>query len=135
MKSPAKDFRKWMDCRKLKARDVAKRFGVSVQTVGHWRSQGVPERKLPHVDFIIEGWDHPTPHELGSALLLKPTVDQFRAWSHAALAEGAILEEWAIGGLDKLAAEIAAAVLEKQASPDGRRDAFKIVKGSKHRGK
>lgn len=106
MSNPAKEFRQWMDERKLKAPDVNKRFGVSVQTIAHWRSQGVPERKQSHVNYVISCWSNPTAAEIGSALLLKPTAAQFREWNLAALEQRQLLEEWAIEGLDKYAGEI-----------------------------
>ena len=106
MNNPAQQFREWMDSKELRAKDVAKRFGVSVQTIAHWRSKGVPERKQPHVNYVIACWSNPTAAELGSTLLLKPSASQFRAWNQAALDEGQLLEEWAIAGLDQYAGEL-----------------------------
>ena len=98
-----------MDSHKFRAADVNTRFGVSIQTIGHWRSQGVPPRKQPHVNYVIACWSNPTAAELGSTLLLKPTASQFRTWNQAALDEGQLLEEWAIAGLDEYAGELATA--------------------------
>jgi hypothetical protein len=108
MNSPALQFREWMDARKLKAKDVSQRFGVSIQTIGHWRSQGVPKTKIPHVNYVISCWTNPTAAEIGSTLLLKPSSAQFREWNLAALQNRQLLEEWAIEGLDKYAAELVA---------------------------
>jgi transcriptional regulator with XRE-family HTH domain len=106
MDNPAKNFREWMDSKKLRADDVCKRFGVSRQTIAHWRSQGVPERKQPHVNYVITCWENPTASEMGSTLLIKPSASQFRAWNSAALHEQQLIEEWAIEGLDKYASEL-----------------------------
>jgi transcriptional regulator with XRE-family HTH domain len=106
MNNHAQQFKEWMDSKKLRAKDVCKRFGVSEQTIAHWRSKGVPARKQPHVNYVIACWENPTAAELGSTLLLKPSAAQFRAWNQAALNEGQLLEQWAIEGLDQYAGEL-----------------------------
>jgi hypothetical protein len=105
MNNPATDFRAWMNSKELRAKDVCKRFGVSEQTIAHWRSKGVPERKQPHVDYIISCWEKPTAATLGSTLLIKPTPAQFNAWNEAwRHSNYPTLEQWAIDGLDDFAA-------------------------------
>jgi transcriptional regulator with XRE-family HTH domain len=104
MTNPAQHFREWMDSKELRAKDVAERFGVSEQTISHWRSQGVPDRRQPHVNYVITCWEKPTAAELGSTLLLKPSAAQFNAWNQAwRHSQFATLEQWAIEGLDELA--------------------------------
>ena len=95
-----------MNSKSLRAQDVCKRFGVSEQTIAHWRSKGVPDRKQPHVNYVIACWENPTAAALGSTLLLKPTGEQFRAWNRAALDEDQLIEDWAIAGLDRYAEEL-----------------------------
>jgi transcriptional regulator with XRE-family HTH domain len=106
MTNPAANFKEWMNSKELKAKDVCKRFGVSVQTIAHWRSKGVPARKQPHVNYVISCWGNPAAAEIGSALLLKPSSSQFRRWNQAALHAGLLLEDWAIDGLDQFAGEL-----------------------------
>lgn len=105
MTTPAAEFKKWMDEKNLRAHQVNQRFGVSEQTIAHWRSKGVPETRIPHVNYVISCWSNWTAPELGSRLLISPTAEQFRAWNQAALDEGLLLEQWAIESSDRLAGE------------------------------
>ena len=109
--SETNDFRGWMDARGLKAEDVASKFDVSPQTISHWRSQGVPERRRSHVHYIMSCWQQapepPSPAVL-QQLVISPTRDQFRLWNQAALDARKLIEDWAIEGLDQIAAEAAA---------------------------
>lgn len=108
--SDTNEFRDWMDARGLKAEDVASKFEVSPQTISHWRSQGVPDRRQSQVRYIMSCWQaataEPSP-ALRQTLIVQPTVEQFRAWNVAAISQQPpqLLEEWALAGLDKLAAE------------------------------
>jgi hypothetical protein len=40
---------------------------------------------------------------LGPRLVISPTEEQFRTWNRAALEEGQLIEDWAMGSLDKAA--------------------------------
>ena len=95
-----------MDSKKLKAENVCKRFGVSRQTIAHWRCQGVPDRKQPHVNYVISCWENPAAAQIGSRLVVEPTAEQFRTWNKAANHSNQLIEEWAIAGLDKYAGEL-----------------------------
>ena len=103
------EFREWMDARGLKADDVAAKFDVSPQTISHWRSQGVPDRRLAHVRYIMNSWEgapRSAPAAAGmQTLVIHPTRDQFRNWNTAALRQGLLIEQWAIEGLDRMAGE------------------------------
>lgn len=57
MKQSADDFKEWMDARGLSAMEVAEAMGTEEQTIRKWRSQGVPDRRRPHVERIMETWD------------------------------------------------------------------------------
>jgi len=54
------DLKKWMDERGLNAAQVAKALGTEEQTVRKWRSQGIPDRRRPHVERYMSEWIDPT---------------------------------------------------------------------------
>ncbi len=54
--SNTNQFKQWMDERGLSAADVAKSLGTEEQTVRKWRSQGVPDRRRPHVERYMAEW-------------------------------------------------------------------------------
>lgn len=104
------DFREWMDARGLKAEDVAEKFEVSPQTISHWRSQGVPDRRQSQVRYIMNCWQDtaaPADAPMLQTLIVHPTVAQFRNWNIAAISQQPpqLIEEWALAGLDQIAAE------------------------------
>lgn len=107
--SDTNDFREWMDARGLKAEEIAPKFDVSPQTISHWRSQGVPERRKAHVNYIMSSMGTPEPAapSIRQTLILQPTPEQFRTWNLAAISQDKpmLMEEWAVQGLDHLAAE------------------------------
>lgn len=105
MNAPATNFKDWMDSAGVSTKDACQRFGISKQTLYNWRSNGVPESKQSHVNYVISCWSNPTAAEIGETLLLRPTPEQYRNWSMAALQERKILEDWAFEGLDELAAK------------------------------
>ena len=105
-----------MDDRRLKASDVCEALHVSEQAIHNWRSQGVPPRRLPHVERYMAEWIDPsiaapvvTEDNIRALresqnLVLKPTADQFDAWDRASRKDGAeTLHAWATRGLDALA--------------------------------
>ncbi len=115
------EFKEWMDSRGLKTKDVAEDLHVEEQTVRNWRSQGVPERRAPHVQRYMAEWKAPA---VSSAvprtsvsdqvvadfvasrqnLVLHPEPEVFRAWTAAFKhSRAADLEQWAIDGLSELA--------------------------------
>ena len=49
-----------MDARGLSAATVAKDLGTEEQTVRKWRSQGVPNRRRPHVERYMAEWVDPS---------------------------------------------------------------------------
>ena len=55
----ADEFKEWMDARGLSAADVAHALGTEEQTVRKWRSQGVPDRRRPHVERYMSEWVDP----------------------------------------------------------------------------
>jgi hypothetical protein len=110
------DLKSWMDARGLAAGDVALALGTEEQTVRKWRSQGVPPRRLPHVQRYMAEWIDPTTPappiteeniralRERQNLILRPTSEQFSAWDRASRKDGAeTLQQWAIRGLDALA--------------------------------
>jgi hypothetical protein len=110
------DLKSWMDARGLAAGDVAKALGTEEQTVRKWRSQGVPPRRLPHVQRYMAEWTDPatlappiTEENIRALresqnLILRPTEHQFKAWDRASRrVDAEDIEEWAIRGLDALA--------------------------------
>lgn len=108
-----------MDARGLKAADVAAELHVEEQTVRSWRSQGIPNRRLPHVLRYMEEWKAPVPAADQSTftdqavadfvasrqnLVLHPEPEVFNAWTAAFKHSRAeTLEQWAIDGLSELA--------------------------------
>lgn len=60
MNQSADDFKDWMDARGLNAAEVAKDLGTEEQTVRKWRSQGVPDRRRPHVERYMAEWIDPS---------------------------------------------------------------------------
>lgn len=98
-----------MDARGLKAEEIAPKFDVSPQTISHWRSQGVPERRKAMATYVMSTWsaaEAPAPG-LRQTLILQPTPEQFRAWNLAAISQDPpqLMEDWAVHGLDEMAAE------------------------------
>jgi len=101
-------FKDWMDQRGLTSKAVASALHVEEQTIRHWRSLGVPNRRLPHVKKFMEEWDAAIPQSeieklREQAIILHTSREQFRAWNLAALEEGKLIEDWAIQGLERLA--------------------------------
>jgi hypothetical protein len=111
-----------MDERGLKTKDIAAVLQVDEATVRNWRSQGVPKRRMPHVQKFMDEWQPagsqpPTSRPIisnvavqdfkasGQNLVLNPEPEVFNAWTAAFKHSPAeTLEEWAIDGLTKLAA-------------------------------
>jgi len=92
-----------MDGKNLKAPAVASHFGVKEQTIHHWRSRGVPDGRLDYVRRLMSEWSSINP--FGPRIVLNPSESQFRRWNKASLAVNQTVEDWAINGLDQLAAE------------------------------
>jgi hypothetical protein len=59
------------------------------------------------VNFFMSTWKGLGPEslEIRQNLVLRPTPEQFDIWNDAALAEGKRISDWALSGLDRLAAE------------------------------
>lgn len=102
-------FRDWMDARGLSAREVGARLHVEEQTIRHWRSKGVPERRMPHVQNMMATWDDTAPDLVEirlQTLVIRTDPDQFRRWESAARRSGDDhLEDWARSALESMAAE------------------------------
>jgi hypothetical protein len=60
MNQSSDNFKDWMDARGLSAATVAKDLGTEEQTVRKWRSQGVPNRRRPHVERYMAEWVDPS---------------------------------------------------------------------------
>lgn len=118
MSDEINEFKEWMDSRGLRTKDVAESLHVEEQTVRNWRSQGVPERRLPHVRKFMSEWEPTTPpsvepisdaavDDLATSpqnLVLYPTADQFDTWTAAFKYSNArTLKEWAMDGLNSIA--------------------------------
>jgi hypothetical protein len=106
-KTPKKnEFREWMDSLKLKAPTVAGRFGITVQTVNHWRSKGVPDSRKEFAARTMAEWSSGS--SIGPRIQVQATDEEFRAWNRAALeCEGGpkLIEDWAREGLNQMAIE------------------------------
>jgi transposase len=102
-----KEFAKWMDEAGMNLASAAAHFGVSEQTIYNWRStRGVADSKVNWVvsrmrEFLASKGEK----ELPDRLTLEVSREQFDGWSHAALADGKILRDWALHTLDEAAAE------------------------------
>ncbi len=108
MADTEQDLKEWMDSRGVTAERMADALKVSPQTIKNWRSVGVPERRRAHVSYVISAWSDNPPAQspLTQPLVINPTREQFRAWESAVRnSEFDHLEDWAIHGLDMLAAE------------------------------
>lgn len=101
-------FKLWMDRLGLKSKDVAQALQIEEQTVRHWRSTGVPPRRLPFVQKVMDDW----PEGATSAsidnlrtqpLLIQASHEQFRRWNIASLTAGKLIEEWAKDVLEEAA--------------------------------
>jgi hypothetical protein len=113
-------FSTWMDEHGLTARTVAHELNAEEQTIRNWRSQGVPKRRQPHVELFMKEWDSRqgnAPAPLGQNLVLRPSEDQWTAWEEAALAAGEKVTDWAINGLNQLAAEAFEDLAEPESAP------------------
>lgn len=99
-------FKRWMDSHKLTSAGAAEALHVSAQTIRHWRSQGVPNRKRSQVLQWMETYN-PLAKEIEElrqqTLLIRASQEQFTNWNHAALREGKIMEDWARDGLETMA--------------------------------
>lgn len=103
-KTPHKnEFREWMDSLKLKAPTVANRFGITEQTVNHWRSKGVPKSRKEFAARTMAEWASGS--AIGPCIQVQATAEQFRNWNQAALDQGKLMEVWARESLDELARE------------------------------
>jgi hypothetical protein len=98
-----------MSAKRLKAKDVCGPLKVGEQTIYNWSNIGIPKRRWSDVEELMANWRDDAsaapPPGLDQPLIITPRRDQFRAWNRAALAEGMLVEDWAIEGLDRLAAE------------------------------
>jgi hypothetical protein len=114
MKQENNEFKDWMDARRLKAADVCDGLHVSEQTIANWRSDGVPARRVPHVEAFMRDWvetaipiHEPSIAEYfppGSSLVLTPGEDRFDRWTAAFKASPCkTFKEWAETGLDERA--------------------------------
>lgn len=104
-----------MDERRLKAEDVAGHFHASIQTIHNWRSSGVPERRVPHVEKFMAEWIDPVSKKAADPntdalrlgqLVIRVTGEQFNRWNVAAnSAPGGplLMEEWATRALEEAA--------------------------------
>lgn len=112
----ADQFRAWMDERGLSAADVAVGMRSEEQTIRKWRSQGVPDRRKPHVERYMREWSSPrreiTDAEVQAfrakdAIVITPEPEQYDRWDRASRVDGAeTLKEWIFTGLDRLADEV-----------------------------
>lgn len=110
-------FKDWMDERRLKAEDVAGHFHASIQTIHNWRSSGVPERRVPHVEKFMAEWIDPVSQKAADPnadalrlgqLVIRVTGEQFNRWNHAANAAPGgpfLMEDWATRALEEAARE------------------------------
>lgn len=108
MSTDPNKFREWCDARGYSATEAARVFGVEPQTIRHWRSGGVPERRKLHVQTVME--NHPSgevPKNVKALMthqiILQPTNKQLTAWVMAAERSNKNLDEWTSDGLDQLA--------------------------------
>jgi hypothetical protein len=100
-----KEFAEWVDKTGLSLEDAASLFGTSEQTIYKWRSvRGVPASKSEWVRKVMAEQDAKEISTLPNRVILEPSRKQWRAWGHAALAAGQILDDWALDALDVAAA-------------------------------
>ena len=92
-----------MDSENISSEAVGKDFGVGVQTIRNWRSAGIPKRRVEFVRLKIFEFSAQKRELAEQTLVLELTNEQFDQWNQAALAEGLIIRDWAIKGLDELA--------------------------------
>lgn len=101
-----KEFAKWMDDSGINLETAATHFGVSQQTIYNWRStNGIPVSRDEWVRLRMREYlEKQGIAELPNRVVLEPSRKQWRAWGHAALAAGQILDDWALETLDDAAA-------------------------------
>jgi len=101
-----KEFAKWMDDSGMNLETAATHFGVSQQTIYNYRStSGVPASRDEFVRLRMREYlEKQGIPELPNRVVLEPSRKQWRAWGHAALAAGQIIDDWALETLDDAAA-------------------------------
>ena len=100
-----KEFAEWIDKTDLSLEAAASLFGTSEQTIYKWRSvRGVPASKSDWVRKVMAEHNAKEISTLPNRVVLEPSRKQWRAWGHAALAAGQILDDWALETLDEAAA-------------------------------
>lgn len=108
-------FRDWMNERGLKTKDVAEDLHVDDATIRNWRSQGVPPRRMPHVERYMLEYDAKKAAAEVTAeaveafknsdqIVLNPSQQQYDRWDQASRIAGKkSLKEWISDGLDAIA--------------------------------
>lgn len=89
---------------------LGEKLGVTKRAVDNWLSSNkdIPELKLAIIRHLM---NHETPARqfIAQPLVIHPTKEQFNEWNNAwRESEFPTLEDWAIQGLDQLAAELTA---------------------------
>jgi SOS-response transcriptional repressor LexA len=96
-----------MDKHGLTAASISPLIKKEAGTINNWRSNGVPERDSvrAHVTAFMEQYDAERDIEAEhlDVINLEISAERFDAWNRAALAEGKIIRDWAVEGLDRLA--------------------------------
>jgi len=82
---------------------LADKIGVSKRTVDNWLSSNIdiPERSLVVIQQLIDDSEKIADGITTNVFSVECTLDQFRRFSRAALADGLILEDWALRVLDE----------------------------------
>jgi hypothetical protein len=111
-------LRNFKETHGLSAEDLSELFDVEVQTIYHWcsggKGKGVPKKREKQVIMTIENYDGSRKSDRDVPLAMRSfvldvTAEQLRTWGQATLAKRKLMEDWAIKGLDDLAAEHEAA--------------------------
>ena len=95
----------WLEASGIKVPEVAKQLNKEPQTVYNSRSKGIPKAQYVACTSVMEAHRKPSLEDINDRLTMYPSRDQFRNWNKAANAEGKLIEDWALDGLDAMAAE------------------------------
>jgi len=97
------EIKAWLKRLGLSRDWLADRLGVAKPTVNTWLStdRGIPEKVQLLIRQMIDDSEKIADGITTNVFSVECTLDQFRRFSRAALADGLILEDWALRVLDE----------------------------------
>jgi len=97
---------KWLDNKDLSNEWLADKCGVKLSTVSSWRSnRPIPSKAKVIIESLMREDHDRKIEDIRNSLTMRPTRQQFNNWNQASLEVGKTIEDWALEGLDRMAAE------------------------------